>query len=98
MRDPGDTYEFRRVIDDLQHAPVTDSNAPLILVAFQLFAACRPRIVGQRQNLHVYTREQRIVERIQFLLRRLLNLERVFNHKGQPRGRARFTRVARYCS
>jgi len=53
VRDPSDTYEFRRVIDDIQHAPVTHSNAPLILVAFQLLAARGPGIVGQPKNLQV---------------------------------------------
>ncbi len=67
-----DNDDFRRVVDDVQHAPVTDPDAPLVLVAFQLFTSCDPGVVGQRQNFPVYPGEQRIVERIQFLLRRRL--------------------------
>src|SRR5579859_4777037 len=77
-----DRDELRRVVEDVQHAPVTGPDAPLVLVAFQLSASRGPGIVGQRQNLPVYAGKQRIVERIQFLLRRLLDFERVFNHEG----------------
>ena len=48
VRDPRDRDEFRRVVDDVQHAPVTDPDAPLVLVAFQLFASCGPWCVAQR--------------------------------------------------
>jgi hypothetical protein len=61
---------------------VTDPNAPVVFVAFQLFASGGPGAVGKRQNLTVYSGKQRIIQRIQFLLRRLLDFERVFNHAG----------------
>ena len=77
-----DCDEFRRFVDEVQHAPVPDSDAPLVLVAFQLFASCGPGIFGQRQNFPVYPGEQRIIERIQLPLRRLLDFERVLNHAG----------------
>src|ERR1022692_4139373 len=38
---------------DVHHAPVTDSDAPLIFVAFQFLASCGPGIIGKRQNLPV---------------------------------------------
>jgi len=57
--------------------PVTNPDAPLVFVAFQFLASCRTRVVGQRQNLSIYAIEQRIVHRIQFLLRRLIDVERV---------------------
>lgn len=37
-------------------------------------------LVGQCQNLTVDASEEEIVQRIQFLLRRLLDFERVFSH------------------
>src|ERR1039457_1434097 len=67
---------------DVHHAPVTDSDAPLIFVAFQFLASCGPGIIGKRQNLPVEAGEQRIAARIQFLLRRLLDFERVLKHAG----------------
>src|ERR1035441_1345455 len=70
------------VLDDVQHPPITYPKAPLIFVAFQLFASRETRVVGERQNLTIYPGEQRIVERIQFPLRRLLDFERVLNHAG----------------
>ena len=57
-------------------------DAPLVLVAFQLFASCGPGIVGQRENFPVYAGEQRIVQRIQFLLRGLLDFETILIHAG----------------
>src|SRR6478609_1685397 len=44
MRNPRNGDEFRHVIDDVEHAPVTGADAPLILVSFQLFASSRPGI------------------------------------------------------
>ena len=82
MCNPSDSDEFRGVLDDVQHAPVTDPDAPLILLAFQFLASCGPGIVGQRQYLLVHAGEHCIVERIQFLSRRLLDLERVLIHAG----------------
>ena len=58
---------FRRVVDDVHYAPVTDADAPLIFVALQLPASRGPGVVGQCQNLPVYAAERPIVERIQFL-------------------------------
>ncbi len=43
------------------------------------FASGGPGVVGQRQNFTVWADEQRIVERIQLPLRRLLDFERAFN-------------------
>jgi hypothetical protein len=40
--------EFRRVVDDVHHTPVTDANPPMILVAFELFASGRPWSMTQR--------------------------------------------------
>ncbi len=40
VRDPCDAHQFRRVVDDVHDAPVTDPDAPLVFVAFELFASC----------------------------------------------------------
>jgi hypothetical protein len=53
-------------VDDVQHAPVANPNAPLIFEALELFAACWPRIIGKRQNFAVYPFERCIVKRIEF--------------------------------
>jgi len=47
MRDPRYAHYFRRVVDDVHHAPVTDADAPPIFLALQFFAPCGPGIVGQ---------------------------------------------------
>ena len=62
----------------LKAASSTDPNATLIFVPLQLLASCGPWVIRQRQNLTIYPAEQRIVQRIQFLLRRLLDFERIF--------------------
>jgi hypothetical protein len=80
MCNPRHSDEFRRVIDDVEQAPVTGADALLILVAFQLFASSRSGIFGQRQKFPVYLDEQLVIELIEFLLRRLLDFERVLNH------------------
>ena len=67
MRDPCHSDEFRHVIDDVEHAPVTGADAPLVLVAFQLFASSRSGIFSQRQKFPVYLDEQLVIELIEFL-------------------------------
>ena len=52
----------------------------MVPVALQLFASRWPGIVGQGQDLPVNAGEHRIVERIQFLLRRLLEFEEILSH------------------
>jgi len=46
MRDMHHGYRFGFRVDDVQHAPVTDPYAPLILEALELLASCGPRILG----------------------------------------------------
>ena len=45
-----DTDEPRSVVNDVHYAPVTDSNAPLIFVAFELLASCGPWRMAQSLN------------------------------------------------
>jgi len=42
MRNACDADELRRVVDDVYHPPGAYPDAPLIFVAFQLFASCGP--------------------------------------------------------
>ena len=83
VRDPRDGDEFRGVVDHVQQAPITGPKSPLVLLAPQFFAPYGARIAGQRQNFPIQAAERRIVECIQFLLRRLLDFERVANHAGR---------------
>jgi hypothetical protein len=53
------------------------------LKPFSFFASCGPRVVSQRQNIVVYPPENGIVERIEFLWRRLLDFKSVVNHAVQ---------------
>jgi hypothetical protein len=62
MRDAGDAHQFGRVVDDLDHAPVADSNAPGVSVPSELFASDGPMhaptdrckksdVIGDRRRL-----------------------------------------------
>ena len=81
MGDPRDANNFGRVVDNVYHSPGTNANAPLIFMAFEFLASHRPRSVCERQNFAIYAGEQRIIERIQFPLRRLLDWKSVFSHE-----------------
>ena len=61
---PRNRDKFGLIIDEINHAPVTHSNAPLIFVASQFFASSGPGIVGERQDLAVNPHEQCIVESV----------------------------------
>jgi len=39
MRDPRDRDALHCVVNEIHHAPVTDSHAPLVLVPFQFLAS-----------------------------------------------------------
>jgi len=79
MGDPRHACDFGHVIDNVHHSPI--ANAPLIFMAFEFLASHRPRSVCERQNFAIYAGEQRIIERIQFPLRRLLDWKSVFSHE-----------------
>ena len=76
-----DRDEFRRVVDDVKHAPVPDSDAPLVLIAFQLFASCGPRIIGQRQNFPVCPGE---LGRASCLVTLRVTIRRTAHHRAYP--------------
>jgi hypothetical protein len=61
----------------------TTRQSPALILQeslFKLFRSHRSGVVGQCQNLPVYSRKQRIIERIQFLLGRVHDFKRIFNH------------------
>ena len=64
MRDSRNHHGFRCIIDEVNYAPVTYPNTPMVPVNFQLLTAGRTRIVGQRQNLAINSPEHGIVQRV----------------------------------
>lgn len=53
--------ELSRVVNDVYHAPIAYSDAPMILVALQLLAPRRPWVVRERQNPTIYPNEQHLL-------------------------------------
>jgi hypothetical protein len=47
VSNPRNDDKSRLIVDEINYAPVTHSNAPLVLVAPQFLASCGPGIVGQ---------------------------------------------------
>jgi hypothetical protein len=42
--DPGYADQFGRIVDDVHDAPVADTDAPLVFIAFEFLAASRSPI------------------------------------------------------
>lgn len=61
---PDDADKFRFIINQIDYAPVANSNAPQVPVAFQFLTSWRPGIAGKGQDLAVNSPEHRIVERV----------------------------------
>src|SRR5450759_1201832 len=64
----------------VHNAVVAHTNAPVILVAMKLLRSHWSGIVGQGQDLGVYSREQGIIQSVQFLLGGRLDLDRKPSH------------------
>src|ERR1017187_8403401 len=84
------TDEFCRVVDDVYHAPVTHPAAPLIIVALQFFASCRP--VGRSPEIRPCGRHgtARYPATLRVPSARRLYLDGVIISRSRPR----FTRSA----
>jgi len=82
MCDAGYGDKSCRIVDEINYAPITDSNAPLVPVASQFLAPWRAGIIGQSQDLAVNPLEHRIVQSVQFPLRRVFDFERILSHGG----------------
>jgi hypothetical protein len=80
MRDSGHADQLRRVVDNIQHSPVTDTHAPLIFVSLQLFASHGPGRVSERFQLTDYTGQNVIRQRFEFPPRGRLYLDGVTIH------------------
>lgn len=80
MANARDTDKLGRVVDNLHDAPVTYADAPLIFVAFQLFAACGPWCIAQRVHFAHDTGQHFVRQRFEFLSRRRLDLNSVVTH------------------
>jgi hypothetical protein len=80
MCDSSYRNEPGRIVDDVNNPPVTDSDTPVVFVASQLLTSCRTGITAQSRNFTVDATEQSVVERIEFFLRRVLNLKTIIRH------------------
>jgi hypothetical protein len=48
VSDASDAHETGRVVDDVNNAPVADSDPPLVLIALELFVSGRPWVTLER--------------------------------------------------
>jgi hypothetical protein len=80
MRDPRYAHQLGRIVDDVQHAPVTDADAPLILVAFQLLASCGPWMLAQKFQFADDARKHVIRQGFEFLPRGRFYLDGIIIH------------------
>jgi len=80
MRDPRYTDQFRGVVDDVQHSPVADTDAPLIFVALKLLASYGPRSVSKKFQLADYPGQNVIRQCFEFPPRGRLYLNGVTIH------------------
>jgi hypothetical protein len=60
MSNARDADKLRRVVDDVHHAPVTDPDAALIFLAFQLFASSGPWCMAQSLLFWEDTRQRAV--------------------------------------
>ena len=81
MSNAGNADELGGIIHDLHDAPVTYADAPEVFVPFKLFRSHRSGVIGQCQNLPVYSRKQRVIERVQFLLGGGHDFQRILIHE-----------------
>jgi hypothetical protein len=54
MGDASDAHGLAVVVYEVNDAVISDTDAPLVLAAYQLFASWRPGVLGKRQDLTVY--------------------------------------------
>src|SRR5208283_1463772 len=90
MRNARNAYELRSVVDNVNQTPITDPDAPVIFVAFQLLASSRPWYISQRVQFSNNTRQQIIPKGL-----RVLSLPEVSPQRNTyPRNRPRLARSA----
>jgi hypothetical protein len=64
MGNPRYAHQLGRIVDDVYDAPITDAKAPLIFVAFKLFAPCGPWLLPERIHFADYARQHIVRQRI----------------------------------
>jgi hypothetical protein len=67
--DPSDAHDLAAVVDEVNDAVISDTDAPLVSVAYELFASWRPGVLAKRQDLAVYPGKQLIAKGVQFFAR-----------------------------
>jgi len=80
MSNAGNADKLGSIIHNVYDAPVTYPDAPGVFEPSKLFGSHRSGVIGQCQNLPVYSRKQRLIERIQFLLGGVHDFQRILNH------------------
>jgi hypothetical protein len=58
VRNARNGHRSGRVVEDVNHPVVADSNTPVILVAFQFLASTGTRFARESHNLRVYSGEK----------------------------------------
>ena len=80
MPDPSDAHALGGIVDNIDHAPIAHPKAPLIFVALEFLASCRPWSVPERFQLAHYTGQNVIGQRFEFPPRGGLYLDGVTIH------------------
>ena len=80
MSNACDAHALHCVVDNVNHAPVTDPDAPLIFAALQFFASGGSWRIAQCLQFSNDARQQFIRQRFKFLLRRRLYLNGILTH------------------
>ena len=68
------------IVDDVDHAPVSNPDAPLIFIALKLLASRRSGIIGQPENFAVNAGEHQIIKGAELLLCGKLDFDGVASH------------------
>ena len=64
MPHAGDAYALGFIVDNIDHAPVTNPQTPVIFETLEFLAPGRSGILGQYDYLAVNPGEKRIVKRV----------------------------------
>jgi len=78
---PSHADEFPVVIDYVQDSPVAYANTPNIFIAFELFAASRPRILPKRFHFAHSSPQHAIWQVFELFPRRGLYLNDIASHE-----------------
>ena len=82
MSDAGDAYQRVGIVNDVNHAPITHTDSPLVSISFELLASRRPWVVTQRLDPSYGARKYVIGQSPKFLPDGRLHLDSVVIHAG----------------